>query len=209
MFFDRMVEKWADLPELKTTVENPDIIAPLGYGMLIGNCLPWATIANFERSLLAIKYFPKALIIFGNSAHCFKGSEVVEGAFKHQWLIEKGVSKDKFWNVGPITNTVTEAERIKHMLNTRGIMPAEIILITGQMHAPYAVLVWHQTFPKAKIALCVTPYFNEYQPEHLIILQRNRYLLFAVRVVQYEVARYISLDFFRKIKHPVFKSKTA
>lgn len=203
--FGWLVKKWADLPELKTTVENPDIIAPLGYGVLSNNRLPLATAGNLEKAVLARKRFPRALIVFGNSSHCFKGSDIVESKRKRLWL----ASEDANWSyldVGPIINTVIEAERIKSALNGKKIYPTEIVLITGQMHARYAVLVWKRTFPGAKIALAVTPYYNEYESGHIIKLQRSKYILFPVRIVQYVLARFFGLGFFRKIQHPVTKT---
>ena len=124
-------------------------------------------------------------------------------------MIKLAIPEGGFIDVGAITNTVVEAERIKAETQARGMSVEEIILITGEMHARYAVLVWKKTFPNAKIALAVTPYYFEYQSGHKILLQRNKYLLFLVRVAQYLIARTIwhyGIDFFRKIKHPVSKT---
>lgn len=205
MVFEWIVKRWSKLPELMVTVDNPAIIVPLGYAMLCGGNLPLITIDNFETAIAVRKCFPKALMVFGNFCHpCFPGSEVVESRLKHDLLVQNKVPLDAFLDVGPITtNTVTEAEGIKDALNTKGIDPKEIVLITGQTHARYAVLVWKETFPLAKIALAVTPYYGEYQLDQMIILQRRKYVVFLVRVVQYIIARCIGIGFFRKIQHPV------
>jgi len=130
VIFEQIVNRWSKLPESRISIKGPDIIAPLGYGLLPDD-LPLATVANLEKAVLARKRFRRALIVFGNSSHCFPGSEVVEGRLKHNLLVQYDVPLGTFLDVGPITNTVTEAEKIRDAVRAKGIEPKEIILITG------------------------------------------------------------------------------
>lgn len=185
---DRVVGWWA---EPRDNVEGKfDLIAPLSYGTRRGN-LARATAENTRvASRLLLRQSPGAYIAFGNTGYIFPGAATYEAREKRQILLRSipPIPEEKIIDVGVINSTIHEAHVISLELGRRRLLPRQILLATGEMHAPAARLIWKVFFPEAEIRVAVNHYSCETEPGHPVFVQRSPWLWLF-----YQMARQVAL----------------
>ncbi len=184
------------LPQISP--RHPELIVPLDYAMDLSLGLAKPTMGGFCGALELACHYPDAALAFGNSSHCYPGSEKDEARFKDMLLQESGIA-NRVIDAGGITNTVTEARKIRDAL-PRDFFPKEILVITGPLHSRSAYLVWQRTFPSCRISLL---YFgvDECQENHFFPLQRSGWRWLAANVLRQLALLVLGLDRVARIQH--------
>ncbi|MGC9602344.1 MAG: hypothetical protein ABSE76_01195 [Minisyncoccia bacterium] len=180
---------------------NPDIIVPLGYGCN-HDALARATTEAMQVAIEQLAFYPRACVAFGNSSHCYSGSELFEAKKKLLMLERAGIRSARIINAGAITNTVMEARAIKaEILRHPELKLSEVLLIAEHFHAYFgADAVWKKTFPGVVISLkkIATP---AYQKDHVFPAQQTFRGWLMAGVKRRAALKIMGIDWVGKFKH--------
>ena len=151
----------------------PDVVAPVSY-CAVKDGLAIATEKNFLAAVEQIKRFPRAALVFGNCAYAFPGAAEIEHRYKTEILQREHIAPERILEfAGLIKNSISEARSAGAVLKKNKIIPKNILVITGEMHAPSARLIWSMVFPDANIFTICTSYRYEAQTDHPLAAQRS------------------------------------
>jgi hypothetical protein len=152
---------------------DPKVIVSLGYGITEGPNpqLSEATKESLEIAIQWANHFPYAFVVFGNSSHTgLNDNGALEEQLKWKLVDELGFPRERVMSVGPITNTITEAEAVHKIL----VVPedTELLLITVAIHG--APFVYYQVFKKEWFSL---QYIKDpgYQEDHALKNQKGAF----------------------------------
>jgi len=175
-----------------------ELIVPISFTTL-RNKLTFGTLVNVTTAVMyKVRFFPDARIAFSSCSYPFNGAEHVEDELRTDICQNAGI---KPIIAEPMVNTVDEAMNIREALNSKGINPKCILIVTGELHSPSARYIWKKLFPDAKILISCIPHHMEIQPNHLVLDQRTM-LKWVVSNIKREIAlRLLPLSFVRKIQH--------
>lgn len=156
----------------QTEPASIDLIIPISYCTT-----PYGlTRATRENVLQAIRYgkrFPSASIAFSNAEYVFEGAAEIESSQKRRLLCDAQIPDSSVLEAPPIMNSIQEATAIRELLDRSHIQPARILIVTGQMHAPSARIIYKNSFPKAEIFIHCIPHHLETQKDHPLAAQQT------------------------------------
>ncbi len=179
-------------------MDKVDVIVPISYTTLRDR-LTDGTKANIERAIeYRINWHPNASIAFSSCSYPFKGAEQVEDKLRAGMCRKEGIEPII---AEPMVNTVDEAMNIRDALNTQGIHPKCILIVTGELHSRSARYIWKKIFPEAQILITCIPHELEIQPDHIVLDQRVMWKWVLSNIKREIALRIIPLSWLRKIKH--------
>lgn len=134
---------------------NPDIIIPLGYGLMTQNELPIDEELILKKTMEIKKEFPRAKIAFASANNFWKNCKTQEDIIKINFLWQLGLENlnDVVKTEKGILNSVDEAKKIKNALDILEIEPKEIVVIAERLHSRSAYKIYKYFFPKTKIVI--------------------------------------------------------
>ncbi len=185
---------------------EPEVIVPLDYGHF--NIEFGGHISSMSRSglLKATEWLarcPNAVLVYGNSSHSYRDSDVAAAKEKAKLLLDlRVVSAGREINAGGIENSVKEADAVSESLRQRGITPKEILVITGPLHSRSALFIWGKVFPGVRISL-VHFDSSEWQRGNQFWFMRRRWRWTLAAILRHAVVRIpvVGLALARKVKH--------
>lgn len=178
-----------------------DVIAPLSYGCTRRD-LTLATRNNFIKALELRAEHPEAVIITGNAANCFPGSERLEHSLKKK--IAAGYKVPNYTLLfRTIINTVTEAwEREKVAQINPAIVSNIIVIITGIIHSRSARYIHKKVSPASRIIIYCPPDTIETQPDQTIVLLKSPWRWVFANIARQIFLRVMGLERTSKFTHP-------
>ena len=188
----RSEDSWGDIKDV-------DLIVPVSYTTTPSR-LTRATEANLRLAMFLFEHFSGARMAMSNCSYPFAGAEVREMDLKREITLgDKPVPV--IW-AAPMRNSVEEAEAIKIALArcSKRYWPKHILVVTGEMHARSARIIWREVFPDAKIAIRCTPYHYEYQSDHCVKVQRSGWAWLGANLARHILLRLVGLRI-RSLQH--------
>lgn len=171
-FFVRSWRKCDTIQRLSLIqLENFDIIVPVSYTTLREK-LTLASEINMVDAISIAKHSTKAPIIYSCCEYTFEGSADIEGKYKRALLKRLGHC-GKVIRAKNMNNSAEEALVIRDELLYENISARRIAIVTGEMHGRSARFIWEKVFPNAAVFVFCVSHTYEYQPDHLVKLQRG------------------------------------
>ena len=193
MLLKLFLKLWGD-ENPQSDVRDIDLIVPISYTTKRDELVD-ATKENLLRAVAYKKIFPTATVVVSNCAYTFPGAELAEEKFKRQILEKESI---EFVSAAAMNNSVQEAEQIRKALDFE---PRRILIVTGQMHARSARLIWGKIFPAADIVVRCIDYKSEWQKDHPVRVQRNAYVWAFANVARHILIRTFGLSFVARLHH--------
>lgn len=147
---------------------NPDIVIPLGYGLVSPNELPEDEKMVLKKTAEIKNLFPRAKIAFASTGHFWYNCKEQEDRLKIKFLTKLGLKNlnDVIVAKEEILNSIDEAKEIKIALDKLDVKPKEIIIIAERMHTRSAYKIYKHFFPETKIIIRnIKGALNQQNPE--------------------------------------------
>lgn len=197
------IRLWSVPDKTIDELKEVNVIAPLSYGTLKEK-LTQATENHLIRAIWLWKRHQNAVIIIGNAANCFPGSEAVEERLKREILTRAGIPENAILQ-DVIKNTVTEAWSGKDLLKKALKRHDSIVVITGLLHSRSARYIWRKVFWGSKIYLYCPWDDIETQPDQIIFLLQSLWRWVFANVARQIFLRVFGLDRTSRFVHPTKK----
>lgn len=146
---------------------------------------------------------PRAVVVFGSCSHPFPGAAELEESIKIKMCQDAGV---KYISVGPISNSVTEMEAVRNVLEARHVYFETMVIVTCELHSPSEFCLADMIFSGREVFIRSNSFEMEVQKDHPTHDQQTMWLwlpLSIARFCTFKAASWgiISLDRLRDIQH--------
>lgn len=173
----RVFVSWWRLPTMdykEMLKAGPEVIVAISYTTGRSHLMT-ATRRNLEEAANYAKTLSGSRVVYcscESAGYPFAEAGRREHKLKLKLLRDQGITPI----VGPhMGNTVDEAFNLRSTFDVRGFFPQSILICTGELHGPSALLVYKMIFPKAKIFVSTIPCGNEIQEDHPVRDQRTMF----------------------------------
>lgn len=182
---------------------HPKVIIAVTYGVLPGG-LAIATQEVLEEAVHWARQFPGAELAFSSCQHCFEGSAEKEWRWKDDALLTHQAWLR--WIIADsATNTITELQAIKRMLDARRMRPGEILIVAEPLHSRSVMHIAREVFPDARLSLKHAAVLG-YQSDHVLMLARSRFGYLLANVLRHAAISLFPFRWFAWVRIPSWKS---
>ncbi len=159
-----------------------------------------------ERAIVLARIYNRPILAMSHCSYPFPGAEKVEERLRQEIVdrANRHAGHEIFSRVihaESMVSTVNEALNVSKALDTLGIHPSTIIVVTGECHSRSALYIWKKIFPHADVYLELIDFCYETQPDHPVHDQRSPWKWFIMNVLRQCALWVFPLHALAKVQH--------
>lgn len=186
----------------------PDIIVPLGYGLVSPGLLSSATREAINESVDVQRQFSSAIIFCASNDYFWKGSKGQEDELKKKYFKGKGVDNYVLIPKG-ISNSVDEAREILKFIKSLNLSAIlNIVIVADKLHARSTELIWKKMaekyLPETVTVFFVKSIDGRWPKDHPSWFQRSKTRWFLANVLRH-ILFIVLGERIAKIHYPIKK----
>lgn len=176
-----------------------DIVVPLGYGLTKDGKLPDGAKKTFIMAAIVAAKFNSSLA-WASSNYFWPGCKEQEDTEKSALLESLNFNLPRIIAEG-ITNSVSEARKIKKALVREKVMAQIIVVVCDWLHARSAKLIWEKIFPDAEITFLSVE--GKWGKTHAAILQQSDFRWLITCILRHLALILLGVERVANFQHPV------
>jgi hypothetical protein len=142
-------------------------------------------------------------VFVSNCTYLYPGAEYDEWLLRQSIFAQKGVTVQRAMDM---QNSVQEVDAIRQHVQSLGLTPKHILVVTGQMHSRFVRWIYTKRFPGALVSIRCIPYWFEYQPDHPVLMQRGGWRWLLANIERH-IAYFFLGDRIARVHHRIATAK--